>query len=102
MSTSTVKDTINGILIQIHNSGSCPDTVAFCQATNYFANYFLTGMQTEENRVTPLRKSGLTSSTTQQLGIIGTVNFIADNVILPLFPEVRTCFIRTKKFQQFI
>ena len=93
MSTGTVKDTINGVLIQIHNPGSCPNTVTLCQATNHFGDCVFVGMQAEENRITSLGKSGFTNTAPQQFSIIGTVNFITYNVALSLFSEIVTCFI---------
>jgi len=99
MSTGTVKNTINGVLIQIHDPGSCSDAVALCQATNHFGNCVFVSMQTEKNCITSFRKSGFANTATQQLSFIGTVNFIADNVALSLFPEIRTCFVWTENIK---
>ncbi len=99
MSAGTVKDTINGVLIQVHDPGSCSNTVALCQATNHFADCVFVGMQAEENRITSFRKSGFTNAAAQQFGIIGAVNFITYNVALSLFAEIMACLIWAENYR---
>jgi putative lipase involved disintegration of autophagic bodies len=65
VSTGAVKDTINGVLVQIHDSGSCSNTVALGQATNDSSNCVFVGMQAEEYCVTSFGESGFTDPATQ-------------------------------------
>jgi len=95
MIARTLKDPVHGILIDAHNPGGGTDAVAFGQTPHYSLNHLFLQVKTEEHRVATLGESGLTGSTSEQLGVVFPIDIIADDVALSLFRIILAFLVGT-------
>ena len=96
VASSVFKYSLNGILIDILNSRTSPNTVPFCQAGENFRNGLFIGMQTKKDRVVPFGKSMVTALTPEKSRLLFAVSGVGGDVSCTLNTVIPTFRIWAK------